>query len=165
MSELVIRNRQRTRALHAPTLRRVTRHLLEKEFRIQNYELGFHFVTPKEMASLNEQFLQHAGSTDAITFDNGGEEPVGRLHGEVFICVADAVRQAREFKTTWQSEVVRYIIHSLLHLRGYDDLAPVRKRVMKREEERLVRQINGSFKVSDIARTESRLPPVTSQPP
>jgi probable rRNA maturation factor len=42
------------------------------------------------------------------------------LHGELFICLDDAVKQAREFRTTWQSELTRYVIHGLLHLCGHD---------------------------------------------
>ncbi len=162
--ELLIRNRQRTRALNVPLLRRITRHILHNELCFVSYELGFHLVEPVAMARMNEQFLQHQGSTDVITFDHGSDAAARRLHGEVFVCVADAVKQAREFKTTWQSEVVRYIIHSLLHLSGYDDLVPAKRRVMKREEERLLRQVAGSFKVAELAPARSRPSTLNSQP-
>jgi rRNA maturation RNase YbeY len=72
------------------------------------------------------------------------------LHGELFICIDDAVRQAREFRTTWQSELVRYIIHGLLHLRGHDDLKPAARRQMKREENRLLRAVNEDFTLSKL---------------
>jgi probable rRNA maturation factor len=148
-----MRNRQRLRALNIPLLRRVTRHLLENELGLNRYELGFHFVEPEEMAGVNEQFLQHEGSTDVITFDHGSSS--ARLHGEIFICVADAMKQAREFKTTWQSEVVRYVIHALLHLRGFDDLQPARRRVMKREENRLVQAAQAAFPVQELGRARN----------
>ena len=45
-----------------------------------------------------------------------------KIHGEMFICVDEAIVQAKKFKTNWQSEVVRYIIHGILHLLGHDDL-------------------------------------------
>ena len=151
MSELIIRNRQRTRALNIPRLRQLARHLLENELALADYELGFHFVEPAEMARLNEQFLQHQGSTDVITFDYGSSSL--RLHGEIFICVADAMRQAREFHTIWQSEIARYVIHGLLHLRGLDDLQPAKRRLMKREEDRLVRAVQTKFSVRALART------------
>jgi probable rRNA maturation factor len=119
------------------------------------------------MARVNWQFLQHEGSTDVITFDYADADARARnaasaqrehcldlaatpLHGEAFICVADAVKQAREFKTTWQSEVIRYAVHAVLHLRGYDDLQPAKRRVMKREENRLVRELAASFDFSQL---------------
>ena len=152
MSELVIRNRQGTRALNIPLLRRITRHLLEREFSVSDYELGLHFVSADEMATVNQKFLQHEGSTDVITFDYSDGATVGPLHGEIFICVADAVKQAREFRTPWQSEVSLYIIHGLLHLRGCDDLNPSKRRIMKREENRLVKIVASEFALQHIAR-------------
>ena len=50
-----------------------------------------------------------------------GGTPVLLLHGEIFICVDEAIRQARRFGTIWQSEIVRYLIHGVLHLLGFDD--------------------------------------------
>jgi probable rRNA maturation factor len=58
--------------------------------------------------------------------------------------VPEAVRQAAEFGTTWEAELLRYVIHGILHLRGYDDLEPAKRRVMKREENRLVRKLASS---------------------
>lgn len=101
------------------------------------------------MARVNQEFLQHEGSTDVITFDHGSSNQ--RLHGEIFISVPDAVKQAREFRATWQSELVRYIIHGLLHLRGHDDLQPAQRRVMKREENRLLRRLATTFTLEGIA--------------
>ena len=46
------------------------------------------------------------------------------LHGEIFICVDEAVWQARKFRTSWQSEIVRYLVHGVLHLLGHDDSRP-----------------------------------------
>ena len=67
------------------------------------------------------------------------------LHGEIFICVGEAVAQARRFRTSWQSELIRYLIHGLLHLRGYDDQNMSARRKMKREEDRLLRRLAGRY--------------------
>jgi len=74
------------------------------------------------------------------------------LNGELFICLNDAVKQAREFRTTWQGELARYVIHGLLHLCGHDDLSPGPRRVMKREENRLLKATAAGFKISRLAR-------------
>ena len=149
---LAFRNRQRVRPLRLPLLRRISRQVLAGELGVTDYEVGFHFVNAVEMARVNETFLQHGGSTDVITFDHSdGAEPE-RLHGEIFISVPDAVKQAREFRTTWTEELVRYLIHGLLHLRGYDDLQPALRRVMKREEERLLRLVAAQFDLREIGR-------------
>jgi probable rRNA maturation factor len=150
-SVLAFRNRQRARPLNLPLLRRLTRQMLQTELGIHDYQLGIHFVEAKEMASLNRKFLQHEGSTDIITFDHGAPDSPAPLHGEIFISVPDAVKQAREFGTTWQSEIVRYIIHGLLHLRGFDDLQPRKRREMKREENRLLLKMSRQFPLKQIA--------------
>jgi probable rRNA maturation factor len=72
------------------------------------------------------------------------------LNGELFLCLDDAVKQAREFHTTWQSELVRYVIHGLLHLCGHDDLNPSARRRMKREENRLLREIAKQFPLARL---------------
>ncbi len=166
-------NRQRDRRLALPFLRRVLRHILAVEFPAPGHELCFHFVTAEEMARVNWQFLQHEGSTDVITFDYVAADVRRRnfsaidpvrlltsaatsLHGEAFVCVADAVKQAREFKTTWQGEVIRYAVHALLHLRGYDDLEPAKRRVMKRQENRIMRELARQFDFAELEKGSAR---------
>jgi probable rRNA maturation factor len=73
------------------------------------------------------------------------------LHGELFVCVDEAVLQAKQFKTRWQSEIVRYIVHGVLHLRGHDDLEPDLRRKMKRAENRLVRALAKRFSLAQLS--------------
>ena len=78
------------------------------------------------------------------------ESAAGPLCGEIFICVDDALAQARRFRTTWQSELVRYLVHGVLHLCGYDDQSPPARRKMKREEARLLRQLANRFPLRSL---------------
>jgi probable rRNA maturation factor len=151
---VAIASRQRTKKINRDLLRRVIAALLA-ELEIANAELGVCLVGSKEMARVNRQFLQHEGSTDVITFDHrdvdrGAKHPAGPLHGELFICVDDAVKQAEEFGTSWRSEIVRYAVHGVLHLLGHDDLKPDPRRKMKRAENRLVRRLEKSFPLSEL---------------
>jgi probable rRNA maturation factor len=66
------------------------------------------------------------------------------------VCIDDAILQAREFGTTWQSEITRYIVHGVLHLLGYDDLKPQLRREMKRAENRLMRLLSQKFSLAQI---------------
>ena len=164
---LSLLNRQRVRRIDTRLLRQITLHLLNVELGVESFELAIHLVGAKEMAQVNWGFLQHEGSTDVITFDHsdvvaadvrrlsnkkGGAVAQKSLHGELFICIDDAVKQAREFRTSWQGELTRYVIHGLLHLCGHDDLSPAPRRVMKREENRLVRLVAKEFSFSKLAR-------------
>ena len=151
MKTLLIANRQRVRRVDTRWLRECAVALLEELLALEEYELGVQLVGSREMARVNQQFLAHEGSTDVITFSHAepGDE---RLHGEIFICVSDAVAQAAEWGTTWQSEVVRYLVHGVLHLRGFDDLEPAKRRVMKRHENRLVARLARRFALSNLER-------------
>ena len=73
-----------------------------------------------------------------------------RIYGELFICVDDAVSQAKQFRTRWQAEVVRYAVHGVLHLLGYDDLEPHMRREMKRQENRLVRWLENRCPLAQL---------------
>jgi probable rRNA maturation factor len=154
MKELQVRNRQRDRTIDPRMLRRIAAALLENLLGISDYELGIHLVSARTSAQLNQQFLQHEGPTDVITFDfrEGYTETAAELSGEIHISVAVAEKQAREFETNWQEELVRYIVHGVLHLRGYDDLDPDKRRIMKREENRLLKRLAGQFDFTTIAR-------------
>ena len=157
---LLLLNRQSVRRVDLRLLRQITRALLTEVSGGETHELGIHLVGAQEMALVNETFLQHSGSTDVITFDNStlaAPEHPAPLSGELFICVDDAVKQAREFRTTWQAEIVRYVVHGVLHLRGYDDLTVLARRQMKREENRLVRVLAKKFPFLRLAKVCARV--------
>ena len=153
--EISIRNRQRSKRINTRFLKRIVVKLFS-ELKVSEAELGLHLVGEKEMVRVNWQFLQHAGSTDVITFDHMEENrkpETGnrkKIHGELFVCVDDAVAQAKQFKTSWQSELVRYIVHGILHLLGYDDLQPHLRRVMKRAENRRMRRLAKRFSFKQL---------------
>ena len=153
---LIIANRQRTKKINARFLRQVAAELFA-ELEITEAELGIHLVGAKEMAQVNRQFLQHEGPTDVITFDHFEKRKAEsgkrkNVHGELFICVDVAMTQAKEFKSSWQAEVVRYVVHGVLHLLGYDDLKPHLRREMKRAENRLVRRLGQRFSFAQLSR-------------
>jgi probable rRNA maturation factor len=162
---LLITNRQRAIPLNTRLLRTLTKLLLEQLLGLEEFDLAICIVRAPEMGRLNEKFLQHTGSTDVITFDyaenllpasrrqDARNPPAGgrkHVHGEIFISIDDAKSQAREFRTSWQSELARYVIHGVLHLRGFDDLRPADRRKMKREENRLLKEIARLFPLSKL---------------
>ena len=131
--------------------------------KVEKVELGITLVGAKAMARVNWQFLQHVGPTDVITFDHMEKRKAEsgkrkELHGELFVCVDEAVGQAKEFKSSWQSEVVRYVVHGVLHLLGHDDLKPALQRKMKQEENRQMRRLTRSFALAQLSRPVKMAP-------
>ena len=146
---LTVANRQRARKINLPLFREIATSLMA-ELAGPEASLEINLVSPAQMAKVNQAFLQHEGPTDVITFDYREARPDAPLHGELFICPAVAVSQAREFGTDWRSELVRYAIHGLLHLLGHDDLEPVARRKMKLVEVRWLRLISRRFALSKL---------------
>ena len=160
-AHLTLRNRQRTRPVHLRWLRQLVQTLRVESATDGRVDLGIYLVGEAEMTRLNEQFLRHAGSTDVITFDytdDATRETGPAWVGEIFICVDEAVKQARRFRTTWATEMARYVVHGLLHLEGFDDQRPAARRRMKREENRRLRLLARGFALNALA-TDSKLRP------
>jgi probable rRNA maturation factor len=148
MNRVTVADSQKSKRLNRAFLKRVTENLLSKQLGLEDAEVGFDFVNDQRMAELNQRYLGHEGSTDVITFPYS--ESDGPLQGDIFICVDEAIRQSRSFKTTWQQEIVRYMVHGILHLLGEDDLKPDLRRKMKRKENRLVEKLSEEFSFSEV---------------
>ena len=156
---LTVRNHQRDLRVNLSLLRQITRALLRDYMKREHLELGIHLVSDSEMVRLNETFLRHQGSTDVITFDYVEPAQQGLLSGEIFICCEEAVAQSRRFRTTWQSELIRYLVHGLLHLCSYDDRTAAKRRTMKAEENRLLGLLASRFSFTELALMHRRRSP------
>jgi probable rRNA maturation factor len=159
--KLSLQNRHRACRVDQRLLRQIVLAILREKWPSGAFDLGIYLVADPEMTHLNETFLQHQGSTDVITFDYAEKPghaprrslpvrprpnlPPPLLHGELFVCLDEALLQARRFHTTWQAESVRYVVHGILHLLGYDDQESKARRRMKKEEDACVRQLAHRF--------------------
>ena len=152
MSVLRIFNRQRRRAVDRRLLGRLARCLLKELLGREDYELGAHLIGAEEMARLNEAFLQHQGSTDVITFNYQEGPAAGKIYGEIFISMDDALLHAGQFRTRWEEEVTRYLVHGVLHLEGCDDLERAARRAMKRRENKLLKELSSRFDLGKLER-------------
>jgi probable rRNA maturation factor len=153
MKALRVWNRQKTRPVAAPLLRQIARCLADDLLSWKDYEIAIYLISSTEMARLNETFLQHEGSTDVITFDY--TEKSGPWRGEIFISMEDAARQAKQFRCAWQEEVARYMVHGVLHLAGCDDTRLGLRRVMKRRENKLLKDLSRRFDLRKLERPKN----------
>jgi probable rRNA maturation factor len=150
---LTLLNRQRTRPVNLRLLRRILEAFLlsPRNAAPGAYDLALCLVAAPEMIHLNETHLRHKGSTDVITFDYADPVQPDFLHGEIFVCVDEALIQARRFRTTWQSELVRYAVHGILHLRGYDDQTARARSKMKKLENQSMTILARQFAFSKLS--------------
>ncbi len=113
--------------------------LLEYYEKCQFKEIEVVFVDEKKIIETNRQYLNHDYITDIITFPYGDETDL--LEGTLFCCAAQIKRQAKEFEVSFENEVLRIVIHGLLHLIGYDDATDERRSVMRTLEDKYIRYI------------------------
>lgn len=99
-------------------------------------ELSLVFLTDPALAQLHADFLDDPTTTDVITFE--GDPQLG-TSGEICVSADTAARFAREHKHDFSTELTLYLVHGWLHLAGYDDLEPAKKRVMRRAEAKAMR--------------------------
>ena len=105
-----------------------------------NLEVAIDFVSEKEIQRLNCEFRGIDRVTDVLSFPSfqieagelfddtsieaqlsAGEN--GLIHfGDMAICLKQTERQAKEYGVTVQAEVKKLVIHSMLHLMGYDHI-------------------------------------------
>ncbi len=91
------------------------------------------FVDDVFLSEMHNRYLSDPSETDVITF-NLGEAAV---EGEIYISTDRASAQAEQYGTPAEEEIIRLIIHGLLHLKGYDDIDEQERLEMKKEENQL----------------------------
>ena len=104
-------------------------------------ELSLVFLTDAALASLHADFLSDPTPTDVITFE--GNPALGTA-GEICVSVDAALRHVsplvpRRSPLAFSTELTLYLVHGWLHLAGYDDLVPAKKRAMRRAEARALK--------------------------
>lgn len=89
-------------------------------------------TSDEKVYEINREFLGHDYYTDIITFNyNKGKT----LSGEIYISETRVRENARNFGTTFGSEMKRVIFHGFLHLCGYEDRTEGEKKKMREMEE------------------------------
>lgn len=107
-------------------------------------ELSIALVGDTEMAALNAQHRGRSGPTDVLSFSllEGDHDAFrGRLLGDVVISVDTARRQARRAHRSLDAELLRLLVHGILHLLGHDHGEAGEARIMRAEERRVRREV------------------------
>jgi metalloprotein, YbeY/UPF0054 family len=95
----------------------------------------FVFCSDKYLLEVNKKFLSHNYYTDVITFDYtedaGGEVAIS---GDILISIERVRENAKEYKTIFEDELHRVIIHGVLHLLGCKDHSTKEQEEMRKKE-------------------------------
>ena len=95
--------------------------------------INYIFCSDERELEVNREFLGHDYYTDIITFDYS---TASTLNGDIFISLDTVHSNAEEVGTTFDNELLRILIHGILHLTGQGDKTPETKAEMTEKEER-----------------------------
>ena len=94
-------------------------------------DIHYIFCSDEKELEVNRTFLQHDYYTDVITFDYSTEDVI---NGDIFISLDTVRSNAEEVDADFKEELMRIIIHGVLHLTGQADKTPETKAEMTRKE-------------------------------
>jgi len=89
---------------------------------------------------LKRQFFQEDVLTDTISFQY--HEPGSPIDGEVYLSIDRIKENAQKYNNNFKDELVLVLIHSFLHLIGYDDQTPTEKKTMNRIQQSYQKKIS-----------------------
>ena len=119
-----------------------------KEIAAENgYNIGdinYIFCSDGYLLEVNRKFLGHDYYTDIITFDNSEDYMLekGRpgVSADIYISVDTVRANGEEYGEGFERELMRVIVHGLLHLTGYDDVTPYKQKRMRAAENRALKK-------------------------
>lgn len=119
-------------SLALPALRLAQTHAASPHAPLHTLEaIDVALVDDPTSARVHEEFMAVPGPTDVITFH----------HGEIVIGVEVALRQAAEYGEPPGRELLRYLVHGLLHLAGHEDEAANEQAQMNTSQEAIVTEL------------------------
>ncbi len=104
-------------------------------------EIEVVFVDENQILEMNRKFLNHDYITDILTFPYN-DDPAS-LDGTLICCASQIEHQARDHNVSFQNELLRIVIHGLLHLAGYDDRTDDDTRKMRKLEDKYLMKYAG----------------------
>jgi rRNA maturation RNase YbeY len=102
-------------------------------------ELSFIFCSDEYLKVINLKYLKHDFFTDVITFDYSNKK---LLFGDVYISIDRVKENSTKYKTSFNEELFRVIIHGVLHLCGFNDNTVEEKTLIRSKENEFLSTIN-----------------------
>jgi probable rRNA maturation factor len=151
-TEVEVSDTQGHLAVDPEAVEALVRRVLEGEGLGGPATISVALVDDRAIHAVNRRHLGHDGPTDVISFLlSDPDEPV--LAGELVVSAERAATLAHQVGIDPWAELALYVVHGLLHLCGYDDLAaPDVDAMRRREGEILSREgLTNTFPLVDLA--------------
>ena len=126
------------------------------------YQISLLFVDDEEIREINLETRNIDRATDVLSFPmldyekgkvykdiytnfefdetfKDGEELV---LGDMVLSLERALEQSEEYGHSYEREVCYLVVHSILHLLGYDHMEEEEKKIMRKREEEILNKLN-----------------------
>jgi len=95
-------------------------------------ELVYAFFNDNDLKDLNYKYLGHDYFTDVISFNDSVDNI---LNGNIAISIERVLENSKKFNVPFQDELLRVMVHGLLHFMGYDDSNADESKVIRKKED------------------------------
>lgn len=96
-------------------------------------DLVYRFTDDEGILETNRQFLNHDFYTDIITFDYTEGK---KISGDILISLDTVASNAKMLGLPYEQELLRVIVHGVLHLCGLHDKSPDERAEMEAAEDK-----------------------------
>jgi probable rRNA maturation factor len=103
--------------------------------------INIRFCSDNEIKIYNRKYLAHDYETDILTFYYGND--VNSIDSDILISVDTIAKNSKRFRTGFENELLRVVIHGILHICGYEDADKPQKIIMKRKENFYLKKLEG----------------------
>ena len=97
------------------------------------FEINVIFSSDRYIITLNKNQINHNYYTDILTFDYRTNPK--EIYGDLFISQERITENASSLNVSLDNELLRIIVHGLLHLFGYSDKSKKDKKLMRSMED------------------------------
>ena len=95
-------------------------------------ELNYIFCDDTYLLDINKKYLNHDTFTDIISFDY----TLGKqINGDIYISIDRIKENSKLYNTSFNNELLRVMIHGVLHYLGYKDKTDADKKIMRSKED------------------------------
>lgn len=110
---------------------------------LKGREVSLALIDEEKIGEINKHYRGEIGPTDCISFAYADTSifPGKNIFGEIYLCPSCIKKQAKKHKVSFQQELKKVFVHSVLHLCGYDHKTDKQEKAMNEMTRKICSQL------------------------